>query len=134
MTGQQMEKNGGTGNREWFTGEHRKVSHESRAQAAENVNPNETGPHPLRRRTDVKLNEPFVFVSYDDEAVRDQIRGRLAGHPLIDSSRISVQVNNGSVLLSGAVMNVREREIAEDVAAGTRGVVRVRCDVRVMRR
>lgn len=134
MTGQRMERRGG-GNQEWFTGEHRKVTHESRSSAAENVTPNEvTGSHPLRRITDLKGSEGFLFVSYDDEAVRDQIRGRLSGHPLVDASGITVQVNNGVVLLSGAVRTVRELEIAEDVAASTRGVVRLRCDLRVMRR
>jgi osmotically-inducible protein OsmY len=121
----------GAGNRDWFTAEQESTHHGSRSSAAENVTPNEmTGA--IRRRT-LTGDLPFLFATYDDGTVREEIQTRLAAHPLIDAQRIRVEVRDGLATLTGAAVSSRERELAEDIAAGTRGVTRVRSEIRVMR-
>ena len=120
----------GAGNRDWFTAEQESTHHGSRSSAAENVTPNETGA--VRRRT-LTGDLPFLFATYDDDTVREEIQTRLAAHPLIDAQRIRIEVSNGLATLTGATVSSRERELAEDIAAGTRGVTRVRSEIRVMR-
>lgn len=129
MTGQQTDRR--AGNQDWFATDRKRTRHVSRAGAAENVTPNAMLGG-IRRQT-LTGDLPFLFTHYDDEAVRDEICARLAAHPLLDPDGVRVEVTEGVAALTGAVLTLRERELAEDITSGTRGVLRVRSELRVMR-
>ena len=129
MTAQQINRR--AGNQDWFAAEPGRTRHVSRAGAAENVTPN-AALGGIRRQT-LTGDLGFLFTHYDDDTVRDEIRARLAAHPMLDPERIGVEVSDGTAVLTGAVLTLREREIAEDITSGTRGVLKVRSDLRVMR-
>ena len=65
----------------------------------------------------------------DDAAILSQINQDLTRDPLLDASRILVDVQAGGVTLSGAVSTSADRRRAEDLANAVRGVSQVRNDL-----
>jgi osmotically-inducible protein OsmY len=68
-----------------------------------------------------------------DERIHDEICHRLTDHPLIDASLVDVQVKDGSVTLSGEILDRRMKHMAEDVADEVTGVKEVHNQLRVSR-
>jgi BON domain-containing protein len=66
-----------------------------------------------------------------DSRVREDICDRLSDDDSVDASDISVDVKGGEVTLSGSVLDRFGKRRAEDIAAGVRGVVDVRNELRV---
>ncbi|HWP45052.1 MAG TPA: BON domain-containing protein, partial [Blastocatellia bacterium] len=67
-----------------------------------------------------------------DERIREDINERLTEHGQIDATDIEVDVNNGQVILRGAVRTRYEKRLAEDVADSVSGVRDVQNQIRVM--
>lgn len=61
-----------------------------------------------------------------DDAIRGDIRTALLADPATESYEVGVEVNRGVATLDGEVDSFAERRLAEQVAAGVRGVVAVR--------
>lgn len=63
-----------------------------------------------------------IFDSTKDLGIGTTIRGKFKLDKSIDSSRIEIDVENGSVTLSGEVSSRAEERKARDIALDTRGV------------
>jgi osmotically-inducible protein OsmY len=61
-----------------------------------------------------------------DAALAGDVEQRLMWDPYVDSTRVGVTVSNDVAYLSGEATSLYERERAEDIAQGVRGVVDVR--------
>lgn len=66
-----------------------------------------------------------------DSCIREDVCECMAGDPLLDSSAIEVQVENGDVTLTGAVTEQSELQRAESVAEQVHGVKSVRNDLAI---
>ena len=79
-------------------------------------------------RPDAQSSQRIVQVVEDgprDESLAAQVRQRLEQHEMVDASRITVQVVNGSAFLIGAADNRFIRERAETLAREVEGIVHV---------
>ena len=66
-----------------------------------------------------------------DERISEDVNEALTAHPEIDATEIVVSVVAGEVTLEGTVDDRRAKRLAEDVAAGCRGVKDVHNRLRV---
>jgi osmotically-inducible protein OsmY len=66
-----------------------------------------------------------------DERIREEVCEVLTRHPDVDATNIEVTVNEGMVVLSGAVDERRAKRIAEDVVQDISGVRDVQNQIRV---
>ena len=64
-------------------------------------------------------------VTVSDSVITGKIKFALAKNPLTHSQEISVQTNNGVVILKGAVESVTEATTAIEIASSTEGVKKV---------
>jgi len=66
-----------------------------------------------------------------DAEMKEQLKAVIRWDPLLDGSRMGVDVVNRVALLSGAVASTFQKAEAQDVASRTRGVVSVRNELKV---
>jgi len=66
-----------------------------------------------------------------DAEMKEQLKAVIRWDPLLDGSRMSVDVVNHVALLSGAVTSTFQKAEAQDVASRTKGVVSVRNELKV---
>jgi hypothetical protein len=66
-----------------------------------------------------------------DTRILEDIADRLTQHGWIDASQIEVDVNDGTVTLSGMVNSREEKRLAEDTAYEVYGVADVRNELRI---
>lgn len=57
-----------------------------------------------------------------DQLIYASVKGDLAAQPRLESSRISVEVTEGVVVLSGTVPDDERKTMAEAIARGVKGV------------
>jgi osmotically-inducible protein OsmY len=69
-----------------------------------------------------------------DDRIREDVNERLTQHGQIDATDIEVEVNNGQVILKGAVGTRQEKRMAEDVADSVSGVKDVQNHIRLRER
>lgn len=62
----------------------------------------------------------------DDTAITTNVKTQLLENKVTDGTSITVETLRGTVLLSGFAKNTNERQTAERLAQGVRGVVAVR--------
>jgi osmotically-inducible protein OsmY len=67
-----------------------------------------------------------------NEALTADIRGALTRDPYVSRYNLTVDVENGTAFLNGAVSSYFEKAQAEDVAASVRGIARVQNNLRVL--
>jgi osmotically-inducible protein OsmY len=67
-----------------------------------------------------------------NEALTADIRGALTRDPYVSRHEITVVVENGTAMLSGAVPSYFDKAQAEDIAASVRGIARVQNHLRVL--
>jgi hyperosmotically inducible periplasmic protein len=67
----------------------------------------------------------------DDATLTTQIKARYVDANAVDAASIKVETLNGEVLLSGFAKNTAERDAAERIARGVKGVRVVRNEIKV---
>lgn len=61
----------------------------------------------------------------DDATITTQVKARFAEDPTVSAMAIKVETLKGVVQLSGFAKNAAERDMAQRIAAGVKGVTRV---------
>ena len=79
----------------------------------------------------VTRGQESVGAYVDDSAVTASVKARFVDNKEVDASAISVETLNGTVLLSGFAKNSLERNKAESIARGVRGVKSVRNEIAI---
>lgn len=67
----------------------------------------------------------------DDTTITTQVKSRFVESKQVDAAAISVETMKGTVMLSGFAKNSAERNVAESIARGVKGVVAVRNEIAV---
>ncbi len=67
----------------------------------------------------------------DDATITTQVKSRFVENKLVDAASISVETMKGTVMLSGFAKNGAERNTAENIARGVKGVTAVRNEIAV---
>lgn len=66
----------------------------------------------------IELNTPDV----GDPELRTDVQGALYYDPATESYEVDVEADDGTITLTGAVESFQEKELAEEIAAGVKGV------------
>jgi osmotically-inducible protein OsmY len=103
----------------------------------------EVGRHQDAERDDERQQRrsSYIPVSYEglgphgyrrsDENIREEVCSRLTRHGYVDASRISVEVQEGEVILTGTVPNRQMKRMAEDAVETIAGVIDVHNQLRL---
>ncbi len=79
------------------------------------------------------VNEVEVIPSSrTDEEIEQDVENALLYDPAADSYEVSVEANNGVVVLNGTVESRQEQKLAGKVAMGVKGVVKVRNNINIV--
>ena len=62
----------------------------------------------------------------DDTAITTQVKSQMLGSPEVAGTSISVETMNGTVMLSGFAKSTTEKDAAERIARGVKGVKTVK--------
>lgn len=65
----------------------------------------------------------------DDASVTTAVKAKFVENKDVDASAIGVETLNGTVLLSGFAKSAKEKEAAENLARGVKGVKSVRNEI-----
>lgn len=79
----------------------------------------------------VSRGQETVGAYVDDTTITAQIKSRFVENKLVDATAISVETLKGTVMLSGFAKNSAEKNTAEDIARGVKGVMSVRNEIAV---
>ena len=79
----------------------------------------------------VQRGQSTVGAYVDDTAITTSIKSRFVENKIVDAAAISVETLNGTVMLSGFAKNALERNKAESIARGVKGVTSVRNEIAV---
>ena len=67
----------------------------------------------------------------DDATITTQVKARMVDNKQVDAAAISVETMKGTVMLSGFAKNATEKNTAETIARGVKGVVAVRNEIAI---
>ena len=67
----------------------------------------------------------------DDSAITTAVKSKFVENKDVDASSITVETLNGTVMLSGFAKNSTEKNTAEDIARGVKGVKSVRNEMQI---
>lgn len=67
----------------------------------------------------------------DDAAITTSVKARFVDSHDVDAVAISVETLNGTVMLSGFAKSVMEKQMAERIARGVKGVVAVKNELTI---
>lgn len=67
----------------------------------------------------------------DDAAITTSVKARFVDSHDVDAVAISVETLNGTVMLSGFAKSVMEKQMAERIARGVKGVVAVKNELAI---
>lgn len=79
----------------------------------------------------VQRGQESVGAYVDDSGITTLVKARFVENKQVDASSISVETLKGTVMLSGFAKNATERETAEAIARGVKGVTRVRNEIAI---
>lgn len=79
----------------------------------------------------VSRGQSSVGEYIDDTTVTTQVKARFVESKAVDAAAISVETLNGQVMLSGFAKNSTERDEAERIARGVKGVKSVKNSITV---
>ena len=79
----------------------------------------------------VTRDQQSVGAYIDDAAITTAVKAKFVDSRQVDASSISVETMKGTVLLSGFAKSANEKEMAEVIARGVKGVVAVRNSIEV---
>ena len=77
----------------------------------------------------VARDQQTVGAYIDDTAITTAVKAKFAENKTVSAMSISVETLNGVVQLSGFAKSVEERQMAERLALGVKGVRSVRNDI-----
>ena len=67
----------------------------------------------------------------DDSAITTMVKARFVDNKQVDAAAISVETMKGTVMLSGFAKNPTEKNTAETIARGVKGVVAVKNEISI---
>ena len=79
----------------------------------------------------VQRGQETVGAYVDDAGITTLVKSRFVENKQVDAASIKVETLNGTVMLSGFAKNGAERNTAEAIARGVKGVVSVRNEIAV---
>ena len=79
----------------------------------------------------VQRGQETVGAYVDDAGITTLVKTRFVENKQVDAASIKVETLNGTVMLSGFAKNSAERNTAEAIARGVKGVVSVRNEIAV---
>ena len=79
----------------------------------------------------VQRGQETVGAYVDDAGITTLVKTRFVENKQVDAASIKVETLNGTVMLSGFAKNGAERNTAEAIARGVKGVVAVRNEIAV---
>lgn len=74
----------------------------------------------------VKRGQSTVGEYIDDSIITTQVKARYVQAKSVDATSIRVETLDGTVMLSGFAKSQTEKDAAEDIAAGVKGVKQVK--------
>jgi hyperosmotically inducible protein len=79
----------------------------------------------------VQREQQTVGSYIDDAGITTLVKSRFVENKQVDAASISVETLKGTVMLSGFAKNTAERNTAEAIARGVKGVVAVKNEITV---
>ena len=79
----------------------------------------------------VTRGQETVGAYVDDTAITTSIKARFVDNKQVDATSIRVETLNGTVMLSGFAKSTTERDTAESIARGVKGVKSVKNEITV---
>jgi osmotically-inducible protein OsmY len=79
----------------------------------------------------VQRGQETVGAYIDDAGITTMVKSRFVENKQVDAASIKVETLNGTVMLSGFAKNGAERNTAEAIARGVKGVVSVKNEITV---
>jgi hyperosmotically inducible protein len=79
----------------------------------------------------VTRGQERVGAYIDDATITTAVKARFVDNRQVDASAISVETLNGTVMLSGFAKNLSEKETAETLARGVKGVREVKNGIEI---
>ncbi|MDZ7937013.1 MAG: BON domain-containing protein [Rhodoferax sp.] len=79
----------------------------------------------------VQRGQQSVGSYVDDAGITTLVKSRFVENKTVDAAAISVETLKGTVMLSGFAKSSGERNTAEDIARGVKGVVAVKNEISV---
>jgi hyperosmotically inducible protein len=77
----------------------------------------------------VQRGQETVGAYVDDTGITTLVKSRFIENKQVDAASISVETLKGTVVLSGFAKNSTEKDTAETIARGVKGVVAVKNDI-----
>jgi osmotically-inducible protein OsmY len=77
----------------------------------------------------VQRGQESVGAYVDDTGITTMVKSRFVENKLVDAAAISVETLKGTVMLSGFAKNAAERNTAETIARGVKGVTQVKNEI-----
>ncbi len=79
----------------------------------------------------VSRGQESVGAYVDDSAITTMVKARFVDNKQVDAAAISVETMKGTVMLSGFAKNPTEKNTAETIARGVKGVVAVKNEISI---
>ncbi len=79
----------------------------------------------------VSRGQESVGAYIDDSGITTMVKARMVDNKQVDAAAISVETMKGTVMLSGFAKNATEKNMAETIARGVKGVVAVRNEIAI---
>jgi osmotically-inducible protein OsmY len=77
----------------------------------------------------VQRGQESVGAYVDDSGITTMVKSRFVENKQVDAASISVETMKGTVMLSGFAKNAAERNTAETIARGVKGVTQVKNEI-----
>ena len=79
----------------------------------------------------VTRGQESVGAYIDDSGITTMVKSRFVENKQVDAAAISVETMKGTVMLSGFAKNATEKNTAESIARGVKGVVAVKNEISI---
>jgi osmotically-inducible protein OsmY len=79
----------------------------------------------------VQRGQETVGAYVDDSGITTMVKSRFIENKQVDAASISVETLKGTVMLSGFAKNAAERQTAEAIARGVKGVTNVHNEIAI---
>lgn len=79
----------------------------------------------------VTRGQESVGAYIDDSGITTMVKARMVDNKQVDAAAISVETMKGTVMLSGFAKSATEKNTAETIARGVKGVVAVKNEIAI---
>ena len=79
----------------------------------------------------VSRGQESIGAYVDDSGITTMVKARMVDNKQVDAAAISVETLKGTVMLSGFAKNAVEKNMAESIARGVKGVVAVKNEIAI---